>query len=880
MPVSSLQRSEAAASSSAAPHGRPRWQGTSVVTLGVVGAVLYFGQDILVPFALAALLAFVLDPLVGALRRLGLPRAPAVALVMAGTVLVLAATSLFVAGQLTQLAKDLPTYQSTVQAKLRALRHAVGHANSLDGAVRMLDTVGGEIAAVRRDIAGSPSKPAPMRVSLEPAPRSALQSLGDLVTPVLGPLGTAGAVLLFLMFVLLERHDMRDRLLRLAGGNLHLSTDALGEAAQRVSRYLTMQLLVNLSYGLPLGLGLWLIGVPGAVLWGLVGAMLRFVPYVGPVIAAVFPLTLAFAVDPGWQMVLWTLALVATLELIVNNLIEPWLYGASTGLSALAIIVSAMAWTLLWGPVGLILATPLTVCLAVLGRHLPQLAWLDVLLGSAPVFDAPTRLYQRLLAGDVEEAIELCETQLRSNGLLACYSATAVPALALAARDHLRSASVEHRHRVSTGMAELLHSLREDHPAAPASGLAASPRVLCVGARSELDTLAADLLSHALEHAGWTARVLPSASIGTDRIHQLDLSGVDVLCVSSFSATPEAKLRYIARRLRRRHPGLHIVAGLWSAPVDALDPDADDPDAPRPADAVAGTLAEAVQHVGQLLAPAAATDTEPPVPSKAIAAAATAGARELAAERAAAQASTPGHEDQRVTALHASGALAPELQPVLDRAALRAADIFGVPCAMVTLVDRDAALWQGAVGLDDGTADAGRQHPRQVLLCEEVLASGAPLVIDDIDRDPLRAEHPMRSLLPLRFYAGAPLVTLQGQLIGTLCLIDVQPRHLSARENRLLLGMAQALMAEIAQHPSAQASLGRAAEAAAAARLGTGPRPPQPPATVSEGATPARPAAQAKAQPQAGDPGDAAVAAKPAGPGARLLATLRRPRLA
>ncbi|OYU98444.1 MAG: hypothetical protein CFE45_16465 [Burkholderiales bacterium PBB5] len=270
----------------------------------------------------------------------------------------------------------MPTYQATVQHKLHGLRTLTQGHGVLDDATRLFDVVGGELDAAKRDLENSGrsrAAPAPMRVQLAPAPRSALQTLADWLAPVLGPVATAGIVAVFLVFILLERNDLRDRLLRLVGGDLHRTTDALGEAAERVSRYLTMQLLVNLSYGLPMAMGLWLIGVPGAALWGVLAALLRFVPYVGPVFAAAFPLALALAVDPGWQMLGWTLALVLSLELVVNNLVEPWLYGASTGLSPVSIIVSAVVWTALWGPIGLILATPLTVCLAVLGRHLPPL---------------------------------------------------------------------------------------------------------------------------------------------------------------------------------------------------------------------------------------------------------------------------------------------------------------------------------------------------------------------------------------------------------------------------------------------------------------------------------------------------------------------------
>jgi predicted PurR-regulated permease PerM len=752
--------------------GRPRWSASALLATLAVGAVLYVGQAIFVPLALAALLAFVLDPIVGWLRRIGLPRTPAVVAVMLATVLVLGATTVFVVGQVTHLATNLPTYQTTVQDKLRSLRHRLAEKSGrLDATSRMLSAVGGELDAARRDLSGTPPAAPPIRVAMTPAPRSALQALGDIVDPLLGPLGTMGAVLLFLMFVLIERHDMRDRLLRLTGANLHRSTDALSEAGQRVSRYLTMQLLVNLSYGIPLGLGLWLIGVPGAPLWGLLGALLRFVPYVGPVVAAIFPLTLAFAVDPGWQMVIWTLALVATLELISNNLVEPWLYGASTGLSALAIVVSAMFWTLLWGPIGLILATPLTVCLAVLGRHVTQLSWLDVLLGSEPVFDSPTRLYQRLLAGDVEEAIEMCETQARAEGVLACYSGTAVPAMALASRAHSREASAAHRHRVSTGMGTLLRSLRDDLPAPASDTAAMPPRVLCVGARWEIDTLAAEMLVHALEHAGVPVRVAPATAVSADHIQVLDITGIDVVCVSVFSGTPEAQVRYIARRLKRRAPGIRVLVGLWNAPPDLLD--ADGPSL-LGTDGVASSLGEMVQRLQAWLAlPAAAgADEAPPAPPRA-------------------------QEQQRLRAVRTVQATGPTARAVLDRAALRAADVFDAPMAMVTLVDADEAHWLGTAGLDLHAPHIPRVHRREALPCDRVVRSGEALFVEDAERDPLLSEHPLRRDLCLRSYAGAPLADAHGRVLGTLCIVDREPRVFGSAERRLLHTMATALMTQL-----------------------------------------------------------------------------------
>ena len=791
----------------------PSWSTASTFVVVLVVAALYFGQDIFVPLALAALLAFILDPVVTRLRRWGLPRALAVVLVIAATVSVLGATSLFVGRQVVQLGHDLPTYQTTIQQKLRTLRLSLAGRGVLDDATRVLGVVGNELDAARQELekrTGTKATAPPARVVMESPPRNTLQAIRDLTAPVVGPLATAAVVLLFLIFILLERLDLRDRLLRLIGTDLHRSTDALGEAADRVTRYLTMQLLINLSYGVPMAVGLWLIGVPGALLWGVLASLLRFVPYVGPVIAAMFPLLLAFAVDPGWQMLLWTLLLVLTLELISNNVIEPWLYGASTGLSSVSIVVAAVFWTTLWGPVGLILATPITVCLAAMGRHVPQLAWLDMLLGSSPVFDPPTRLYQRLVAGDVEEAIEFAEEQVAAGSLADFYNLTGVPALTLAANDTTRASRAEHRHRLSSGMAVLLHDLREDHPA-PATGTDRL-QVLCIGTRWEIDGLAADMLKHALQFEGLSAGVRPATAVNADRIHSLDLEGVKVLCLSTFSTTPQAQVRYIARRLKRRQPGLKIVLALWNgAPTPSEPP----PLESLGVDALAQTVNEAIQRVRAL------------VPAIGSAAAAVDEAGALLTEEAA-----------RLRSLRRSGALEAALREPLDRIARRAADVFDMPLAMVTLLDERTQIWHGAAGLDAHAPDVPRETQRSRSLCEQVVLGGTAIVVPDTARDARLEDQPVIPGAGIRFYAGVPLRNADGPVIGTLCLMDKAPRTLDDSEMQLLASLADEVMA-LLEHPR-EAAAGNATQQRLPGDAVTPPLPAEPdPGPLPASAAPA-----------------------------------------
>ncbi len=525
-------------------------------------AALHFGRDIFVPLALAALLGFLLDPLVSRLRRWRLPRWLAVGIVVSMTVGVVGVTSLFAGSQLLALGREVPTYQSTIQGKLRDLRESLSRRGVLDNATRLLDMFERELVATRRalETSGRPAadKP-PLRVQIEEPPVRPMQAFGEVVAPVLAPLMTAGLVFVFLVFILLSRNELRDRMLRLVGGDVHRMSDALDEAAERVSRYLGAQFLVNLGYAAPMAAGLWLIGVPGALLWGLLAGALRFLPYLGPAIAALFPLTMAFAVDPGWSMLLWTLALVATLELISNNVIEPWAYGASTGLSALAVLVSATFWTVVWGPIGLVLATPITVCLVVLGRHVRPLRIFDLLLGNEPAFDLPTTLYQRLMAGEVEDAVELAREQVREGSLAAFYADVAMPALQITEA----TPDAERRGRVADGMRVVLDDLDE----APAADAAAAPRLLCIGGHTALDGVAAEMLAHTLSAGGDPAAVRSADALSPRSIDALDLAGIDVVLVSYLADNWRTRARYVCRHLRRRSATVKVVVVAWRSGV-------------------------------------------------------------------------------------------------------------------------------------------------------------------------------------------------------------------------------------------------------------------------------------------------------------------------
>ena len=578
-------------------------------------AMLYFGREIFVPVALAILLSFVLAPLVALLQHVRVPRGLAVVSVVVTAFALIFATGGLLATQVTQLAGDLPRYQSTITEKIQSLRHTTARRGTLERASDMLKDLGKEIdkpneAAPASGSAStlSPKNPAPLTpvpVEIRQPDPGALESLRSLISPLLHPLATTGIIVIFVIFILLQREDLRNRLIRLAGSrDLQRTTAALDDAAARLSRLFLTQLVVNGAFGLVIGIGLWLIGIPSAVLWGILAAVLRFVPYIGAIIAAAFPLALAAAVDPGWSMLLWTVALFVVVEPVVGHVIEPTVYGRSTGLSPVAVVVSATFWTALWGPIGLVLATPLTVCLVVLGRHVDRLEFLDVMFGDQPALSPPEIFYQRMLAGDPAEAAEKAEEFLKERSLSSYYDEVALKGLQLAQADVERGAlNQERQTTIRDAVSEFASDLsdQEDRPPpktsstidAEASSAVESTEdnaayenlpivskeqlppewqgehpVLCLAGRNLIDEAAAIMFKQLSTAHGLNARVEGAEALSTTNIFRLDTSGVAIVCLVYLDASGPAHMRYSVRRLRRKLPKATIILGCWMKDID------------------------------------------------------------------------------------------------------------------------------------------------------------------------------------------------------------------------------------------------------------------------------------------------------------------------
>jgi predicted PurR-regulated permease PerM len=530
----------------------------ALVSGAVVVAALYYGQELLIPLALATLLAFVLAPACRWLQRARLPRVAAVLLAVGLAFAAIGALGTVVAHQAASLGTQIPEYEAVMLHKWHGLTQGPGLVPHLIGGVL-------PGAATAR-----PGHPAAEMIG--PVGNSALSVARSLAQPVLGSLATAGVVLVFTIFILLYDEDLRDRMVRLVGRrDLHRTIFAMNDAAGRLSRYFLFQLVLNGSFGLLIGASLTVAGLPGAVLWGILAAMMRFVPFIGTFVALAPPLILAIAVSPGWTLAIVVLLLFVVSELIMGQVIEPLIYGHSTGLSPIAVIVATAFWALLWGPVGLLLATPLTVCLVVVGRHVEQLSFFDVLFGDTPPLTPDETFYQRALEGKADVLLVSAKRHIAANSISDYYDRVALSGLALAQGDRARdSLAFERLESVHAQIETLLAGLktetaaRVDQAPAPPPAWQAPGCILCVPGRGQLDGLAAEMAVQVLGFAGFGAGILPNLSLGTDEAPPAE--AVRMCCLSVLEeGSSVSAIRYFLKRMRKAMPDAILVVGLWHA---------------------------------------------------------------------------------------------------------------------------------------------------------------------------------------------------------------------------------------------------------------------------------------------------------------------------
>ena len=573
----------------------------------LVVAALYFTREILVPIALAVLLSFVLSPLVRALQRMKLPRSIAVLGAVSLAMAIALSLAAMVMIEVNQLANDLPRYQSTLGEKIHNLRDRAGSVGVLKNASSLLKDLdrelkspgSGDAQTARPSLSDGPAK-APIPVEVHQPDPGASEALIAMVRPLAVPFTTTGIVVIFLIFFLFQREDLRDRFIRLLGSeDLERTTAALDDAAQRLGRLFLTQLVLNATFGVVIGLGLAVIGVPSAPLWGLLAMVLRFVPYIGAIMAAGLPIALAAAVGSDWTMTMWTVILFAVVEPLTGHVVEPLVCGRSAGLSPVAVVVAASFWTWLWGPLGLLLSTPLTLCLVVFARHVDRLQFIDVMLGDQPALTPQQTAYQRMLTGDPIDAIEQARSFLKKGTALAYYEEILLGALRLAEADAAQGRLDDVRlENIHDTVSEIIEDIAS-HETGEVRALGEAPArkivnidarklgkpVFCIPGLGRLDDCAALIVADALRREGFNARV---SGIDTE----LDAGNADTVCVCFLEEVSGARLSFTVRKFARRVPSATIIVCRLGNQFEADEEQPRDEDTPRSLASVIAAVAK------------------------------------------------------------------------------------------------------------------------------------------------------------------------------------------------------------------------------------------------------------------------------------------------
>jgi predicted PurR-regulated permease PerM len=534
-------------------------------------AALYFAKVVLIPIALALVIAFLLGPLVSRLQKWHFPRVLSIVAAVLLMGVITGGVGWLVMGQMSDLVAKMPEYRQRIQERVATVRTVFE--KPLKEASKTMEDLGNDLAASSQSKAAS--EPV-QTVRVAEAPRGPLETALSAIGPTLDAVLTGAIAMLLAFVVLLGKEDLRDRVIRLfGGGKVLVTTQALDEAAQKVSSYIARLLLLNGMHGTAVGVGLTILGVPNALVWGLMSALLRFIPYAGPWIAAAFPILTSLAVFEGWTQPLLVMGLFALLELVSNNVVEPWIYGKGTGVTPLAVLISTMFWTWIWGPVGLVLATPLTVCFVVMSKHMPDINFLYVLFGDAPALPPPARFYQRLLAGDQDQAWAVLQAELKDKPLHEVYDTVVLPALSLAEVDRQKGQlDAPTEMQVAESMEMLLDEADEATFVASAAAVESSepggaPRALCVPARSMNDALASTMLKQILTRDGVRTDVVALEDMPSGVLAELERNPCDVVCISTVPPSRFIHVRYLCKRITNRFPDLPIIVGMWGGEGDA-----------------------------------------------------------------------------------------------------------------------------------------------------------------------------------------------------------------------------------------------------------------------------------------------------------------------
>lgn len=732
-------------------------------------AMLYFGREVFVPLALSALFAFMLEPLINWLAR-WLGRTTAAVLVLAIVLATLVELGFVLSRQLHDLANQLPAYRGNIAAKIRDV---VPANNGLLAKLTHLSEDLQKTAeqAVPDKNAALDKAPLDVRV-VDTGKKTPIETLHGYVEPLMGPLGTTFLVILLVVFMAIKADDLQERFIRLVGhGRIGATARAIDDGTARIRRYLGMQLLTNLIYGIALAIGLHFIGVPNALLWGGLAAALRFIPYVGPWIAAIPPLLLSLAVSPSWMGPLLTLGLFLGLELLTGNVLEPWLYGASTGVSSFALVVAAVFWTTIWGPIGLLLSTPLTVCLVVMGRHIPSLSFLNVMLGEEEALSPSEQMYRRLLQQRaVASGYEAAENFVGASSLVHWYDQVVLPVLRTAERDYAEQRlGAEQRDALAKSLRAMIEEIEpegayEDEPALPSHPC----RIVVLPARAERDVLAGLMLTKALRLDRFDARGAASRGEVRRLLDELEEAPADIVVVSAVPPTTLDQAERISRRVKSLVPNQKIAIGLWDGSGETLKtlPNKD----VHAVEAVVATVGEAVAMCEGYMMNNDAFFVVPAMPA---------------------------NENERQAAVDRLGLADHVSLPALDGLIAEVAAYFDAPISIASLIDHDRQKILSSVQMSTKAAHI-EDGARGEAICGHVVAENRIEVVEDLLRDRRFAGNPRLRNSGLRFYAGAPLHAPGGQPVGTLCVMDAVSRTFSKKQRKMLVDYAKQVSSRLA----------------------------------------------------------------------------------
>ena len=750
----------------------------------LIVASLYFAREVFIPLCLAGLITFLLAPIATKLEAWRIPRGVSGVLVIGLTAISVGSIAWIVLGQVYNLALELPRYQENISQKVNALH--LDSAGRLTATVQMLGEVSRQISAdhadtssasppfepVRRGAKGSAGKkiqpdsvavPAgPVNVRIEEPRTSWASVVATDVRPLIGPLTSAFAVIIFVVFMLLARDDIRDRTVRLMGSNrIHVTTVAMSDAATRVSRYLLMQFVVNLGYGVMVGCALWFIGVPHPLLWAVTTFLLRFVPYVGILAAGTGPVLLALAASSNWSTACWTLGLYIVLELLAANAVEPYLYGSSTGVSALAILVAAIFWTWVWGIPGLLLSTPLTVCLIVVGQHVPRLEFLGVLFGEKTVLDLPQRLYQRILASDSKDAGKLIQEEVKISSRESAYDKMIIPTLSLV--EDARHTEQLEGERAELALQMIQDLLEEQWTEVHLTSDITKSSIVCVAVKDLADDIACQLLKQVLSETH-TVETLASDLLSADVIETISRVQPKAICVVGIPPQAVRHIRVRCHQLRNRFPEITIVACVFSIECDLANVRSRIP--MHDSNHVVCSLEQAHVYLNSVTL-SSSTDLKPgAIPSLQ----ATSFSRELPLDET--------------------------CEDIFEQIATTLAKAFEAPIALIHIHGEGNEGWQAQWGLPESEKSA-ISSLRTSPICAEATSKGG-LIVPDIALD-LRFQND--SILldnGVRFFAGTPISGLEDEAIGSLCVFDTRPRQVTQQQQDCLNNLAHLVANAIA----------------------------------------------------------------------------------